>query len=243
MKLPRPFDRPPFGDYRDGSGASEVEDTRSEPLATSAAVDWLALRAYLGSCVDGLGASINSAVDFGVVLRKYLLGSQRVWALVFIVETGLRNRIDAVMQARHQRLYGSASWLLDMRPDLPLLRTCIQQIQRDVVGKGQKASHSSVLNRLPLGFWCAMFARRYRGYLWPDLALAFPGVDRGSSDRVRIALQALRVSRNAIAHHALLTHSEIATAEATAFRLISFMAPDAVDAAHQLLADLSPDLR
>ena len=126
------------------------------------------------------------------------------------LEVGLRNALDARMQARHIARGLTGTWLEDPRGELGRdfsgARKHRQPYRdvataRDRVRNNHKPySHGQVLSETSFGLWHQLVSKKWTN-LWPDLADAFPHAPDRARDTVAVPVSDLRDLRNRIGHH------------------------------------------
>ena len=140
------------------------------------------------------------------------------------LEISLRN----ALQVKLHGLYGRADWWV-AAPLRKVDDDKIRRVQADVrIRKGAKASADDIIAELSFGFWVSLLNRTYDRRFWvPALHGAFPHY-QGNRRALYDNFDAMRLLRNRIMHHEPIHHRHLEADHAKIYRLLGYMAPDAV---------------
>lgn len=149
--------------------------------------------------------------------------SAALWEVIGYVEVSIRTVVDKQFRVEN----GLGDWLINFNvfgPHDPLWK--VVAIAQTRVGKTSKmATHSQVLQQLPLGFFQTLLSKRYLR-VWPMLAGGFAGGARSSQKELSAAMFKLRKFRNRVGHHDLLVDDDLVQEFNNILRIAELIDPD-----------------
>ena len=150
--------------------------------------------------------------------------SEAFYPALSILEISLRNALHAQLQIR----YGRADWWnvapLESR-HLAKVRSAEAEVRRR---KGTNMSADDIIAELSFGLWVSLLSRTYDRDFWvPALHKAFPRY-RGNRRSLHESFMVMLLFRNRVMHHEPIHLRHLAADHAKIYRLLGFLAPDAV---------------
>ena len=142
------------------------------------------------------------------------------------VEVLLRNAVDAQFTPVDHHVLAARSWLCDSGILNEYSRQRVAETIRRVERDGHTATRGRVVASVSLGFWRALFDRKYQELWITHLHQAFP---HGNGDRREIAtiMATLVPFRNRLAHHETVALRPVSGHHKTMLKLAALIDPDA----------------